>query len=224
MQITANVTKKDAGCRKISARPHYHIAGTFKCLGEPMRILLPTLLLCLLAPAAVVLAQDKPATALAQDNPLSATNRRFYGGMKSMLLLSAQKVPEEYYSFKPTEAVRSYGQIIGHMADSHYGFCSLVLGEKGPALRIEQTKTSKADLIAALKEAFSYCDKAYNSMTDASAIQMVSFRGKDTPKLGVFTAYMAHSGLHYGNLVTYMRLKNIVPPTSEPGFLEPPKK
>ena len=133
-------------------------------------------------------------------------------------------MPEENYNFKPTDAVRSFGQIVGHVADAQYIFCSIVLGEKNPAPKIEQTKTSKADLIAALKDAFANCDKAYNGMTDASATQMVTLFGGDTPKLGVLTVNNMHTVEHYGNLVTYMRLKNIVPPTSEPGFMAQPKK
>jgi len=180
-----------------------------------MPTLLRTLLICLLAQAAV---------ALAQDNPFSAYNKVVYGGVKNILLRSAEKMPEENYNFKPTDAVRSYGQIVGHVADAQYMFCSIVLGEKNPAPKIEQTKTSKADLIAALKDAFAYCDKAYNGMTDASATQMVTLFGGDTPKLGVLTVNNMHAVEHYGNLVTYMRLKNIVPPTSEPGFMAQPKK
>ena len=171
-----------------------------------MPTLLRTLLICLLAPAAIALAQ----------NPLSAYNKDVYKGVKDIILRSAEKVPEENYNFKPTEAVRSYGQILGHVADAQYLFCSLVLGEKNPALKIEQTKTSKADLIAALKDAFAYCDKAYDDMTDASGAQMVKLFGGDTPKLGVLSVNSMHTVEHYGNLVTYMRLKNIVPPTSEP--------
>ena len=82
---------------------------------------------------------------------------------------------------------------------------------ENPAPKIEQTKTSKADLIAALKDAFAYCDKAYDGMTDAYATQLVKLFGGDTPKLGVLTVNNLHSVKHYGNLVTYMRLKNIVP-------------
>ena len=124
----------------------------------------------------------------------------------------------------PSAAVRSFGQIVGHVADAQYLFCSIVLGEKNPAPKIEQSKTSKADLIAALKDAFAYCDKAYDGMTDASAVQMVKLFGGDAPKLFVLTANNMHNLEHYGNLVTYMRLKNIVPPTSEPGFQPQPKK
>ena len=141
-----------------------------------------------------------------------------------ILLRSAEKVPEENYSFKPTEAVRSFGQILGHVADAQYSFCSSVLGEKNPGLKIEESKTSKADLIAALKAAFAYCDKAYDGMTDAAAVQIVKFGGADSPKLGVLNVNSLHTVEHYGNLVTYMRLKNIVPPTSEPGFQATPKK
>lgn len=164
-----------------------------------------TLLICLLASTA----------AFAQDNPLSAFNKRAYGQVKAWLLASAEKMPEENYNFHPTDAVRSFGQVVGHVADAQYLFCSVVLGEKNPGLKIEQTKTSKADLIAALKDAFAYCDKAYDGMTDASAVQLVKFFGGDTPKLSVLSVNIAHGAEHYGNIVTYMRLKNIVPPSSE---------
>src|SRR5208337_181361 len=178
-----------------------------------MQTLLRALLICLLA----------PAVALSQDNPLSTFNRTAYGAVKNILLRSAEKMPEENYNFRPTDAVRSYGQIVGHVADAQYLFCSIELGEKNPDLKIEQTKTSKADLIAALKGAFAYCDRAYDGMTDASAPQMVKLFGGDTPKLGVLTSNNMHTLEHYGNLITYMRMKNIVPQTSEPGFMPVPQ-
>ncbi len=177
-----------------------------------------TLLVALLAASTIASAQDNP-------NPLSNHSRFLYGYVKTILLRSAEKMPEENYGFRPTEAVRTYGQIVGHLSDAQYAMCSAALGEKSPALKIEKTKTSKADLIAALKDAFVYCDKAYNGMTDASGSQTVKFFGGDTPKFGVLTVNQVHSIEHYGNLVTYMRMKNIVPPTSEPEFLQgPPKK
>jgi uncharacterized damage-inducible protein DinB len=163
-----------------------------------------------------------PAVAWSQDNPLSTFNKGAYGRTKDVLLRSAEKMPEENYNFKPTEAVRSYGQVVGHVADAQYLFCSIALGEKNPAPKIEQTKTSKAALIAALKEGFAYCDKAYDGMTDASATQMVKLFGNDAPKLGVLTVNNMHNLEHYGNLVTYMRLKNIVPPSSEQASQPPP--
>src|SRR5262249_37424611 len=150
----------------------------------------------------------------------STWNKKAYGTQKKVLVGFAEKMPEENYNFKPTDTVRSYGQIIGHIAESQYFMCSIVLGEKNPALKIEQTKTSKNDLIAALKEAFTYCDKAYDSMTDATGAQIVKFQGSDTPKLSVLSANIMHTVGHRGNLITYLRIKNIVPPTSDPEFMQ----
>ena len=134
-----------------------------------MRTFLRTLLICVLATAAALAQENPPKAAVvpAPDSPLSAWNKVAYGRVKDILLRSAEKVPEENYNFKPTDAVRSFGQIVGHVADAQYLFCSIELGEKNPAPKIEQSKTSKADLVAALKDAFAYCDKAYDTMTDA---------------------------------------------------------
>jgi uncharacterized damage-inducible protein DinB len=157
----------------------------------------------------------KAADPAMQANPYSTFNKFGYARIKNILVSSAEKMPEENYSFKPTDAVRSYGQIVGHLADSQYMFCSIALGEKNPGLKIEQTKTAKADLVAALKEAVAYCDKAYDTMTDASGAQLVPLFGSNLPKAGALEINNIHDMEHYGNLVTYMRLKNIVPPTSE---------
>ncbi len=172
-------------------------------------------LICLLVTA---------AAGLSQENPFSAFNKRAYGQIKVWLIASAEKMPEQNYSFQPTDAVRSFGQVVGHVADAQYLFCSTALGEKDPALKIEKTKTSKADLIAALKDAFAYCDKAYDGMTDASVTQTVKLFGGDMPKPVVLEVNNMHATEHYGNLVTYLRLKNIVPPSSEAAPAPQPKK
>ena len=187
-----------------------------------MRTILRIVMICLLVSAGATLAQEKPA-APAPENPLSTWNKKAYTRVKDILLRSAEKVPEENYSFKPTDAVRSYGQIIGHVADAQYLFCSLALGEKNPGLDIEHTKTSKADLIAALNAGFAYCDKAYDGMTDAAAAQTIKLFGNDAPRLSALTVNNMHNMEHYGNLVTYMRLKNIVPPSSEAPPQAPPQ-
>jgi uncharacterized damage-inducible protein DinB len=216
MQKKNNTAKIGAGRRKTREDRFYRPGGGGR-FGKPKHTILPVLLFCLFALTQLIAAQNKQDAAKpTQNNPLSTANKQFYEGMKAMLLLAAQKAPEEHYNFKPTDAVRSYAQIIGHLADSYYSNCALVLGEKRPALEIEKTKTSRAELITALKESFVYCDNAYNGMTDAAAVQTVKFMGADTTKLGVLTANLIHSGLHYGNLVTYMRMKNIVPPTTDP--------
>jgi uncharacterized damage-inducible protein DinB len=160
-------------------------------------------------------SQEPKGNQASEANPFSTFNKFAYARLKTILVSSAEKMPEENYSFKPTDAVRSYGQIVGHVADAQYNFCALALGEKNPGLKIEQTKTTKADLVAALKEAVSYCDKAYDTMTDTAGAQTVQLFGTSVTKLGVLNINCLHDMEHYGNLVTYMRLKNIVPPTSE---------
>lgn len=170
------------------------------------------------SPPGVPAAPGAPAAPASQDNPLSAYNRHIYQGMKAVLLRTAEKMPEESYSFRPTEAVRTFGQVLGHVADAQYLFCSAALGEKNPAPGIEKTMTSKAELVAALKDAFAYCDRAYDGMTDATAAQTAKTFAGDMPKIEVLSVNCMHAAEHYGNLVTYMRLRNVVPPTSEPGF------
>jgi len=153
----------------------------------------------------------------AQDNPLSASIKAEFGIAKSDVLRSADKVSEDLYAFKPTDTVRSFGQLVGHVADAQYLFCAAAMGEKNPnSSSAEKTKTSKADLVQALKDAVAYCDKAFDSLTDANAGQTVKFFGRETTRVGVLAFNNMHTMEHYGNMVTYMRLKGIVPPSSEP--------
>jgi len=156
-----------------------------------------------------------PASAQTSDNPISAGQKGLYAMVKNNLIRGAEKMPEENYSFKPTPDVRSFGQLIGHVADAQYMICSAVLGEKNPAPDIEKNKTSKADLGQALKDALAYCDKAYDGLTDAQAAQTVKFFGRDQAKATVLSFNTMHNMEHYGNMVTYLRLKGLVPPTSE---------
>ena len=152
----------------------------------------------------------------AQSNPLSASSKGFYTSVKNNIVRAAQKMPEENYSFRPTDAVRSFGQLVGHIADAQYLFCSMASGVKNPSPGIEKSKTSKADLVSALETAFAYCDKVYDGMTDAQAADPVKMFGQNQTKLGVLFVNAGHDDEHYGNIVTYMRIKGLVPPSSEP--------
>ncbi|MBI4891034.1 MAG: DinB family protein [Acidobacteria bacterium] len=155
------------------------------------------------------------AAAQTAENPLSTGVKGLYSMAKNNLIKSAEKMPEENYSFKPTPDVRSFGQLVGHVADAGYMFCAPVLGEQPPVRGIEKSKTSKADLVQAIKDSFAYCDKAYDSMTDAKAVTMVKMFGERS-LLNVLEFNVFHDYEHYGNMVTYLRLKGVVPPSSEP--------
>ena len=155
------------------------------------------------------------ATVAAQDNPLSTSIKGAYMMGKNNIIKAAEKMPEENYGFKPTPEIRSFGQLIGHVADAQYMFCSAAGGPKGEPKNIEKTVESKAALVQALKDAFAYCDAVYNGMTDAKAAEKVKFFGRDNAALGVLSFNNMHNYEHYGNIVTYMRLKGLVPPSSE---------
>lgn len=161
-----------------------------------------------------------PVAALAQGpapaNPISDSTKRVYGMLGGVVIAAAEKMPEENYSFKPTPDVRSFGQLVGHLADSNYYFCATATGDTKPPSDAEKTKTAKADLVAALKEAVAYCNKQYATMTDAKGSEMTKMMGGlEVARLTVLSANFAHNYEHYGNMATYMRIKGVVPPTSE---------
>lgn len=135
--------------------------------------------------------------------------------LSGVVIAAAEKMPEENYSFKPTPDVRSFGQLVGHLADSQYFFCASVVGETKPPDGFEKNKASKAELVAALKEAVAYCSTTNAGMTDAKGSEMMKMMNSDFAKLTVLSANTAHDYEHYGNMATYMRLKGIVPSTSE---------
>jgi len=159
-----------------------------------------------------VLAQDSAA---APANPIAASERGFYTLVSGEVIAAAEKMPEENYSFKPTADVRSFGQLIGHVADAQYSFCSTAAGDSLSPKGIEKTKTSRAELVAALKDAVAYCNKVYSAMTDAKGSQMVKLMQFNVARLSVLSVNTAHTDEHYGNMVTYLRMKGIVPPSSE---------
>ena len=167
--------------------------------------------------AAVPVAVLAQGSAAAPANPISDSEKRVYAMLGGVLIAAAEKMPEESYAFKPTPEVRSFGQLVGHLADSQYYFCSTAAGETKPDSDAEKSKTKKADLVAALKEAVAYCNKTYAGMTDAKGSQMTKMMNFDMARLTVLAGNFAHCYEHYGNMATYMRIRGIVPPTSEKG-------
>jgi uncharacterized damage-inducible protein DinB len=164
---------------------------------------------------AVPVAVIAQAPAAAPDNPISESEKRIYSMLSGVVIAAAEKMPEESYPFKPTPEVRTFGQLVGHLADSQYYFCSLAADETKPASDAEKSKSSKAELVAALKEAVAYCNKTYAAMTDAKGSQMTKLMNFDFARLTVLSGNFAHVYEHYGNMATYMRVRGIVPPTSE---------
>jgi len=152
-----------------------------------------------------------------QNNPLTTAAKADYTNVRNNVMRSAEKMPEADYAFKPTPEVRSFGQQIAHIADDQYNICSGAKGETRHAsyTEIESTLSKKADLVPALKQAFEYCDGAFESMTDASGAEMAKRTKLGMPRLSILTFNTSHTWLHYGNIIVYLRLKGLVPPSSE---------
>ena len=142
---------------------------------------------------------------------------------------SAEKVSEDLYGLRPgpQEEVRTFGQILGHLANFNYLWCSQAKGEKNPGQGSDFEKLASKDaLLRALSDAFTYCDTAYAALTDASGLEVItvtqeSGRKAQVPRMSLLVLNYGHNNDHYGNLVTYMRIKSIVPASSEPRPQQP---
>jgi uncharacterized damage-inducible protein DinB len=175
-------------------------------------------------PAAAQTAPPTPA------NPLSTWLRNAYTSNRSNIVKSADKMPEENYGMRPgpQEEVRTFGQQVGHVARFNYLWCSQAKGEKNPAAGMDLEKlATKAELMKALNDAFAYCDTAYAALTDASGLETIDITqesGKQTRNLRMALLILnyGHNNEIYGNLVTYLRIKSIVPSSSEPRPAAPP--
>ncbi len=170
------------------------------------RILISSIAAALMLPAALV-AQST--------NPVVDAVKSQYSVIKGYLARTADKVPENLYAFKPTPEVRSLGQILGHVADSQFQICAAAAGEKPPQSGIEKSMTTKAQLSKALEASTAYCDGVLTKMDDKRGMEAIKFFGGMQPRAMVLSFNVAHDFEHYGNLVTYMRLNKIVPPSSE---------
>lgn len=150
------------------------------------------------------------------DNSFTGAIRDQLEMIKAPIIRTAEKVPEELYVFRPTSDVRSFAQLIGHIADGNHTLCGLAVGMKPGSTNIEATVTTKNGLQKALADSFSFCESIVAKMDDKKGAEVIkTFLGMQ-PRLMVLAFANSHANEHYGNLVTYMRLKGIVPPTSEP--------
>ncbi len=135
-----------------------------------------------------------------------------YESVKNNLMKSADKVPDADYSFKPTPEIRSFGEVMGHVVAAETHTCGAVLGEQSASHPKLETK---AEIVSALKDAFAQCDKAYASLTDANATEMVKTGRGERTRIGALIGNTTHDVEQYAILSVYMRLKGIVPPSSE---------
>ena len=152
-------------------------------------------------------------------NPVSSGVRTAWDGAKRNLTQSAERMPEADYAFRPVATVRTFGEILAHVAGANYVFCSAAKGEKSPHAEaaFEKTATTRAQIVKVLNESIAYCDAAYATLDDKRAGETVELpfgMGKGARALPLMLN-TGHLQEHYGNLVTYFRIKGMVPPSSQ---------
>jgi len=158
-----------------------------------------------LAAATAVFAQGS--------NPTVGEVKQGYNVIKNNLTKMAEKMPEENYTFKPVPEIRAFGSLMAHIADAQTRMCSTAKGSSRPS--DASVKIAKADVLAALKESFLECDAAFDMLTDANASQMVGTGTRQRSRLGLLMGIVVHGNEEYGYGAVYLRLKGIVPPSSE---------
>lgn len=158
--------------------------------------------------------------AQAPANPISEAIRDSWNGAKQNYLGSAKVMPEAKFGFRPVDSVRTFGEILAHVAGANYIFCAAARGEKSPHSEdaFEKSAKTRADIVKALEDSFKYCDAAYTALNDKSAGDAVNapFGSGKTARAAVLINNNGHLQEHYGNLVTYLRINSLVPPSSAP--------
>jgi|SoiMethySBSTD1v2_1073268.scaffolds.fasta_scaffold1458527_1 uncharacterized damage-inducible protein DinB len=147
----------------------------------------------------------------------TGTLTRSWQRVARIVAASAEAMPEAGYSFKPSPEVRTFGELIGHLAEEHYMICAGAKGEKNPKDGVAFEKiAAKPELVKAINDSIAYCNAVYSATKDeAKTLQPAAPNRRDT-SFSSLLLNVTHDSEHYGNLVTYLRMKGIVPPSSQP--------
>ena len=149
-------------------------------------------------------------------NPLIDSSHDLFTQISGLILRSADKIPENLWSYRPTPEVRTIGQLFAHIADASNHICAAAVDGQRSSVSVEDAVTTKAGIAAALHREFAACEASYAKLMPASAVQTIDLGGVKRTRIAEMDYEVAHTWEHYGNLVTYMRIKGIVPPSSEP--------
>jgi len=176
-----------------------------------------TLALCAVGLGVAFTTAPRAQTA-ARGDSIARSIQRSWTEAKRNVAESAQFMPEANYTYKPVDTVRSFGQILAHLAGANYVFCSAARGEKTPHAEDEYEKsaTTRTAINTALTQSLVYCDAVFTGVTDAKLAETVTapFTNSQESRAQVLLSQIGHVNEHYGNLVTYFRMKGLVPPSS----------
>ncbi len=174
--------------------------------------------LCVAGLVTIGLAAAAAQTPAPAADPLSRVVQNGWNNVKRNLRESAEQMPDANYAFKPVDTVKTFGEILAHTAGANYAYCSMAKGEKTPFTEeyFEKNAKTRADIIKAVNDSIAYCDGAYGTLTDAALAQTVAVPDstRTVPRAQALLGNIAHDNEHYGNLVTYFRLKGMVPPST----------
>ena len=171
---------------------------------------------CVTVLAALCVASPLSAQEMGADASLAGV-RSLYETARGYVTATAEQVPEDMYDYRPTEEVRTLGQILGHVDNAGYAVCAAASGMERPQVGNAEELGSKAEIRAALDASFDFCDEAYQ-LDPATANEGMQLFGQRHTRLSALAFNAAHVFEHYGNLVTYMRANGMVPPSSQGGM------
>lgn len=156
-----------------------------------------------------------PHDAHAQSKALAQSLVKIHAGVSQNVVEAAEKMPEADFAFTPNKDVRAFGGFIGHIANAAFFYCASATGQPSPNKENLEKVTGKAALVAGIKAAVAFCDGVYKAQTDASLTEVITVGKAQQPRGENLVQNISHINEHYGNLVTYMRLKGMVSPSTE---------
>ena len=169
----------------------------------------------LLAAAAVWFAAGACGAQSAAPSGPAAEVLAYYNRLKPNVIKAAEKMPDADYQFRPTPDIRTYARIVNHVTEAQQHTCSALNGTVFDPKTVPSDTADKATIVAALKASFDACDKAYGALTDASIAEAVQVGQNKRSRITMAWGNVSHDNEQYAELSTYLRLKNLVPPTAE---------
>jgi len=174
-----------------------------------------TLLFVMLMIPSASAAQQPPAPA-GQTYTLSGETLRGYQNLQRDLADTVERMPDEHYGFKPTPEIRPFGQLVAHVALAQFRTCAMLKGEPNPRKdEKEDASRTKAEAIALLKASATYCDPLVTALTEPTMTELTKVSQNQAAKGLLPVSLIAHGMEMYGTMAVYLRLKGIVPPTTE---------
>ena len=150
-------------------------------------------------------------------NPVSNALRRLVESNSKNMIASAEEMPADKYSFRPTPAQMSFGILVVHATRMNYRFCSIIAGTEAPKTAEVKDTDPKDTLVAALKSSFDFCTQSFAKLDDSKLGEQVPFFGGRMASRGAMIVTLAEDyGDHYSTAAMHLRLNGLLPPTAQP--------